>query len=155
MTGNINQHYARLRQMLERHEEKRYKPYDDDDGEQIGPGKRTINGKLTGGIGRNLEDVGFSNDEIDLMLSNDIKRSESDIISIFPYFSGFSKSRQDALLDMIFNLGKTRFLGFKKMIAAIKNDDWKEAKIQAMDSTWATRVGYRAKEVTNMFEGEM
>ena len=143
MTGNINQHYARLRQMLERHEGLRLKPY------------RCSAGKMTIGYGRNLDDVGISEEEASYLLNNDIKRAEGDLISIFPYFSGFSKSRQDALLDMMFNLGKTRFLGFKKMIAAIKNDDWKEAKIQAMDSKWAAQVGYRAKEVTNIFEEEI
>lgn len=143
MTGNINKHYARLWQMLERHEGLRLKPY------------RCSAGKMTIGYGRNLDDVGISEEEASYLLNNDIKRAEEDLISVFPYFSGFSKSRQDALLDMMFNLGKTRFLGFKKMIAAIKNDDWKEAKIQAMDSKWATQVGYRAKEVTNMFEEEI
>ena len=143
MTGNINKHYARLRQMLERHEGLRLKPY------------RCSAGKMTIGYGRNLDDVGISEEEASYLLNNDIKRAEGDLISIFPYFGGFSKSRQDALLDMMFNLGKTRFLGFKKMIAAIKSDDWKEAKIQAMDSKWAAQVGYRAKEVTNIFEEEI
>lgn len=50
--------------------------------------------------------------------------------------------RQGALVNMFFNMGKGNaktgkgVLGFPKMIAAIKADNWAEAAAQAKDSLW-------------------
>jgi lysozyme len=44
--------------------------------------------------------------------------------------------RQGALANMVFNLGQSGFLKFKKMIAAVKADDWEEAATQAKNSLW-------------------
>ena len=108
--------------------------------------------KWTCGYGRNCEDNGFSEDEVELMLKNDIKQSVKDIKSIFLGFDGFLENRQNALINMMFNLGKTRFLGFKKMIIAIKNGDWQEAAMQAADSSWHNQVGGRALEIERLLE---
>ena len=57
-----------------------------------------------------------------------------------------SDTRQGALVNMIFNMGKgwynektgkgKGFLAFHRMIAAIKADNWEEAVKQAEDSLW-------------------
>lgn len=49
-----------------------------------------------------------------------------------------------ALVDMMFNLGPTRFATFEKMITAIKAEDWEKAADEALDSKWAKQVGDRA-----------
>lgn len=108
--------------------------------------------KWTCGYGRNCEDNGFSEDEVELMLQNDIAQSIKDIKSIFLGFDGFLENRQNALINMMFNLGKTRFLGFKKMIEAIKNGDWQEAAMQAADSRWHNQVKSRALEIERLLE---
>lgn len=100
--------------------------------------------KWTCGHGRNAEDKGFSQDEVDLMLTNDIQEASQDVMSIFPHFYTYSQNRQNALIDMDFNLGKSGFLGFKKMIAAVKAEDWPEAAKQAKDSEWYKQVKKRA-----------
>lgn len=109
--------------------------------------------KWTCGYGRNCEDNGFSEDEVELMLQNDIAQAAKDVKSIFLGFDGFSENRQNALIDMMFNLGITRFLGFKKMIIAIKNGNWQEAARQASDSKWHNQVGARALEIERLLEG--
>jgi lysozyme len=124
--------------MLKRHEGFRSKPY------------RCTAGKLTIGYGHNLEDVGVSEAEALVLLYNDIDRASQDVRSILPEFDSFSISRQNALVDMMFNLGKTRFVLFKKMIRAIKNKDWWEASRQAKDSKWHNQVGERALEIENL-----
>jgi len=103
-------------------------------------------GKLTIGIGRNLDDNGISKDEALYMLSHDIKTVTDDLHSIFEDFSYLPYDVQLALTDMMFNLGKSRFLGFKKMIAAIKDKDFKEAARQAKDSKWCKQVGSRCED---------
>jgi len=76
--------------------------------------------KWTCGYGRNAEDVGFSEDEVELMLQNDINYAIEILKKIFHNFDDFSDNRQNALIDMMFNLGASRFLLFRKMIVAIK-----------------------------------
>ena len=107
-------------------------------------------GKLTIGIGRNLDDNGISEDEALYMLSHDIKTVTDDLHSIFEDFSYLPYDVQLALTDMIFNLGKPRFLGFKKMIQAIKDKDFKEAARQAKDSKWCKQVGSRCEDNYNL-----
>ena len=55
--------------------------------------------------------------------------------------------RAEALVNMTFNLGKTKMLKFRKMNAAIHRGDWMEAAYQAQDSTWFTQVGKRAQRI--------
>lgn len=55
--------------------------------------------------------------------------------------------RQQALVNMLFNLGKGGVQKFKKMLAAIKTGDWVEAAEQARDSAWYNQVGGRAKRI--------
>jgi len=110
------------------HEGERLKPY------------RCTAGKLTIGVGRNIEDVGISQDESRYMLANDIRACEIDLQRIFPGFLGFTQGRQWALIDMRFNLGPYRFRKFKCMIAAINDGDWLGAGNEARNSRWASQV---------------
>jgi len=110
---------------LIRHEGERLKPY------------RCTAGKLTIGVGRNLDDVGISTEESRLLLNNDIKASESDLYQIFPEFQWFAQTRRWALIDLRLNLGPARFRTFKNMIAAINREDWQRAGDEALDSRWA------------------
>lgn len=106
-------------------------------------------GKLTIGYGRNLQDNGISKDEAELMLENDMKRTEKDLLTCQWYLDA-PPSVKDALFNMCFNLGLPRLLGFKKMIQAIKDKDFTKAAIEALDSKWATQVKGRAKAVAVM-----
>lgn len=107
-------------------------------------------GKLTIGWGRNLDDVGLSKAEAEVLLANDIKGAIKDIKSVFPKFNTFSVNRQNALTDMMFNLGKPKFSGFENMITAIKAGDWKGAKAEAIDSDWHSQVGDRAVKIERL-----
>ena len=56
------------------------------------------------------------------------------------------------LIDMDFNLGKRRFLTFKKMIQAVKNRDW-EAMIREMkNSRWCEQVKSRCEDDVELIE---
>jgi len=62
-------------------------------------------GKLTIGMGRNIEDRGISPNEALMLLENDIKECAEDLREIFPTFDELPEKRQHALIDMRFNLG--------------------------------------------------
>lgn len=101
-------------------------------------------GKLTIGYGRNLEDVGITAEEAEMLLYNDLAAADRDLKRALPWVASLDAARQEALLDMAFNLGISRLLRFKKMLAALQEKDWEGAANQCLDSTYARQVGARA-----------
>jgi lysozyme len=109
--------------------------------------------KVTIGVGRNVDKsggLGLSDDEIDYLLQNDIDRVSVELDSEYGWFDDLNDVRQDAMIDISFNLGQTRLRAFKKALAAMDEGDWGEAADQFMDSRWSAQVGNRAKELTEM-----
>ena len=137
--------FESLQDMILRHEGLRLKPY------------RCPAGKLTIGVGRNIEDNGITKSEARVLLDNDIDRC---IVELWDIFHPGRRQGEDlhvgtaavenALLDLLFNIGKTRFLTFKKMIAAIKARDYGLAADELLDSRYATQVPSRAAELAEM-----
>lgn len=109
-------------------------------------------GKLTIAWGRNIEDRGISTEEAELMLRNDIDRAKADLYKVFGDNFSVSTLRYNALVDMMYNLGLTRFSTFKKMIGAIKEENWVEAKRECLDSYYAMQVPKRAERNANYLE---
>ena len=107
--------------------------------------------KLSIGVGRNLEDNGISEEEALFMLGTDIARviEELNTLNFSMYLND---ARRTAMIDMLFNLGLTRFLKFRLMIGALENKDWNEAARQMLDSNWATQVGARAEELATIIK---
>lgn len=110
-------------------------------------------GYLTIGVGRNISEtgMGLSDDEIDYLLRNDIERCYQEL-DRFTWFMDLDNVRQEALVNMCFNLGFTRLMKFKKMMGAMAEGKYKLAAIEALDSRWATQVGQRAKDIAHMLE---
>jgi lysozyme len=131
---------TRLHEMLIRHEGLRLKPYRD-----------TV-GKLTIGIGRNLDDVGITREEAMMLLNHDIAKVQREVQNAFPWFSDLNRVRKNVVLNMVFNLGLPRYRQFKKAIAAIRAKRWDEAAKQMLDSRWARQVGRRARELASMMK---
>jgi lysozyme len=113
-------------------------------------------GKLTIGIGRNLDDVGLTNDEVDYLFENDIRRATRWCGEVVPHFAILDSVRQMAFLDLMFNLGPTRLRGFRKALAAVERMDWETAADELIDSRWYTQVGRRGPRIVHMVRtGEM
>ncbi len=64
----------------------------------------------------------------------------------FDWYPNLSHSRKLVIISMVYQLGRTGMLGFKKMIAAIEKERWEEASHEMMDSKWARQTPARAKE---------
>ncbi len=101
-------------------------------------------GKNTIGVGRNLDDRGITADEASYLLSNDIDICIDELEAVFPWFSTLSDARQRVVINMCFNLGLTRLLGFKKFLAAMETGDWETAGVEMLDSNWSKQVGDRS-----------
>ncbi|DAB29344.1 MAG TPA: lysozyme [Sulfurimonas sp. UBA12504] len=121
---------------IQRHEGLELKPY------LCSAGKTTI------GFGRNLEDIGISKDEAKCLLENDLNRTVKELEDSVTNFMMLNDVRQAVLIDMCYNLGISRFKGFKKMIDSVEAENYKEAAKHMLGSRWATQVGERATELS-------
>lgn len=110
-------------------------------------------GKLTIGVGRNLSDNGLSNKEVDDLLNNDLGKL-CNFLCEFSFSKFISDVRGMAVINMAFNLGVTRFRGFKKMIMALENQDYKLAAAEIRDSKyWRDNDTHnRAERIAKMIE---
>ena len=103
-------------------------------------------GKLTIGVGRNLEDKGISQKEAVFLLKNDIDECIADLEELFKEkFDSFPDQVKMVLIDMRFNLGAAGFRSFRKMIKAVNESDFDKASKEMKDSNWYSQVGKRAE----------
>ena len=107
-------------------------------------------GKLTIGIGRNLEDRGITVEEAEVLLGNDIDICIGDLVENLPWFTKLSNGRRRALVNMRFNLGMAGLLKFKKMLTALELGAYYAAAAEALDSKWASQVGERAQRIAEL-----
>lgn len=62
-------------------------------------------------------------------------------------FNSFNDELQEILINMMFNLGRTRLSKFKKFLAAIERRDWRTAAREGRDSLWYRQVTNRAERL--------
>lgn len=106
---------------------------------------RDLVGVLTIGFGRNLEN-GISESEAAFLLENDLETATKDAAMCLgdEYFQALSPVRKAALVNMAFNLGRTRLLGFRLMLELMRQGRFDAAADAALQSKWATQVKGRA-----------
>ena len=109
-----------------------------------GVGVRTV------GFGRNLDDRGISREEAEMLLLNDLETSTEEAKK-FEFYENLTSNRRDVIVEMIFNLGLTRFKKFKKTIGYINQANHSAAADEMLDSKWADQVGQRAITLSNKF----
>ena len=67
-------------------------------------------------------------------------------------FDNLPDEVQQILVNMMFNMGRTRLSKFKKFNAAILEGDWKTAAIEGRDSLWYRQVTNRAERLMTRME---
>jgi len=127
----------KLIEQLKIHEGMKLKPY------------KCTAGKLTIGIGRNLEDVGISEDEANMLLRHDIQEATEQLLHAFPWMGEFNDARISAMINFTFNVGIGTVKKFENTLSYMQSGDWDKAADEMMDSRWARQVGNRAIEVTD------
>jgi lysozyme len=128
-----------LLQQLKVDEGFRSKPYLDTEG---------IN---TVGYGRNLDHVGITEDEAEHMLMNDIDRVSLQLETL-PVYRALDEIRQTVIANMTFNLGFRGVLSFRKMWAALAEDDYIQAAQEMKHSKWFRQVGPRAQRLITIMQ---
>jgi len=134
--------------MIDGHEGFRSKPYMDCCGKFFRLCTCLKKGKLSIGKGTNIED-GITEEEANLLRTNRISKTIAEL-SKFPWFKSLNLPRQDATIDMAYNLGLPKLLEFKNMLAALSAQNYGKAADEMLNSDWATQVGERAKDLAHI-----
>lgn len=120
----------------------------------VAHGYRDSLGHLTIGYGRLIDQAmggGISQEEATYLLRRDVRRCVTEFDSLLGHVP-MNPARKSALVNMLFNLGKPKFRGFKKMLAAIEDENWEKAAAEALDSKWANQTGRRAQRLAAQIE---
>ena len=125
-----------IKKMIQRHEG--YRPYVYYD---------TL-GFPTGGYGHAFLDRSpISHDVAVLLFDEDFDRAKKDYEKL-----GFDLDtvRRAVVIDMLFNLGLTKFMAFRRMIGALRVNKYHIAAEEMLDSKWAKQVKSRAFRLAQM-----
>lgn len=122
-----------------------------DEGLKLKPYRDTI-GKLTIGVGRNLDDKGITEGEALVLLVNDIHQVEAALRAALPWTSELDPTRLAVLLNMGFNMGVGKLLKFPRFLAFLKSREYAGAAREMLDSKWAPQVGVRARRLAAQME---
>ena len=128
-----------LKNQLMRHEGIELKPYEDSVG------------KMTIGVGRNLDDAGITYYEAMYLLQNDIDRRRFKLMGYVPYWHILNEPRKEVLINMCF-MGFKSLKTFKKMFAALEKEDYEKASEEMLDSKWARQVKGRSIELSKQMK---
>jgi lysozyme len=85
---------------------------------------------------------------------SDAECAVKDCKKLFVNFDTIPEDIQHVLVNMMFNLGYTRFSKFKNFKAAIDVRNWKKASIEGRDSLWYRQVPNRAKRLMDRLQNE-
>lgn len=148
-----------IKQRLALHEGFKSKPY------------KCTSGKLTIGIGHNIEDNPFTEEELRLVdkdymekgitkaqafaiLARDIMQFDSELRKKIPFYANLDDERQYALLDMTFNMGignnKKGLLSFKNMLRYLGTGFYKQAAEECLNSKYRRELPARAGRIANL-----
>lgn len=121
------------------------------EGEALHP-YHDLGGAVSIGYGRNLTDHGISRAEAHVLLMNDLERSEHEA-QAFPWFAGLREGAQRAVVELLYNMGLTRFGTFTKLIACLARGDGHGAALELRASLWAHQVGpTRTDDLAHLLE---
>ena len=67
-------------------------------------------------------------------------------------FGEFPDEVQQILVNMMFNMGRTRLSKFKNFTAALQEGNWKRAAVEGRDSRWHKQVTNRAERLMSRME---
>ena len=97
-----------------------------DEGIRLFPYRDTV-GKLSIGVGRNLDDNGISKTEAMFMLGRDIMRVSEQLEENWPWTATLDDARRGALINMGFNLGIHGLSDFREFLSLMQAGKWEDA----------------------------
>jgi len=79
----------------------------------------------------------------------DCNEALTDCRALFLNFDSLPDQVKRVLVNMAFNLGRSRLGKFKNMVTAVNEGNWNKAADEMVDSRWYNQVGNRSVELEN------
>ena len=92
-------------------------------------------------------------ERVEDVYADDLSTAFTAVKNLVPDICDHPEAVQLVLTNMAFNLGQTRLSGFKRMLAAVNERNYKQASVEMIDSRWAKQVPKRATELSIKMEG--
>lgn len=83
----------------------------------------------------------------------DVAESIAENKKLYPFWSELPIQAQEVLINMMFNIGRTKLSKFTEMNKAVAQQDWQVAALEGRDSLWYTQVGSRAERLMGRLDG--
>ena len=84
------------------------------------------------------------------ILAGRISKLHLKLLDNIDWYKDLPPEIQGVIIEMCFQMGTTGMLKFKKMIANMKDRNWKGAADEMLDSLWAKQTPNRAKQLAEI-----
>lgn len=102
-------------------------------------------------IGHNLLDP-ISDAAVNQIFADDVNEKIADLDRELPWWRNLTDARQNAIINMAFNLGVEGLRGFTTFLSLLQSGDYQGAADDLAATKWATQVGARADRIRNLIE---
>lgn len=96
-------------------------------------------------VGHNCRTFFISKDQAFYLCRNDIKRVKEQLDKELPWWRDLNTDRQFVMIDLCYNMGIKKLLGFQKTLQSIATGYYIKAGEQLLQSLYAKQVGKRAR----------
>ena len=158
----------KLRDQLVLEEGMKLQAYDDKTGLPVKPGEK-CKGKLTVGVGRNLDDnpltpqeklvVGhdartqpITEAQAMFLLQNDLSEVFAELDRVLPWWIQLDEVRARVLADLNFNMGWTKLSKFKNFLFQLRAEHYPKAAEELKNSLWYNQVKTRGVRLVEMMK---
>jgi lysozyme len=94
----------------------------------------------------------LTDDEIDYLLENDIRRHTEQVIDALPWVADLDEPRKAVLIGMAFQMGLQGLLGFPITLSAVKEGRYADAARGMRNSKWAQQTPARVNRLAKQME---
>jgi lysozyme len=102
-------------------------------------------GFITIAWGRNLETTGINKDEAEILLDNDVNDCIADLKRVIKNFDNMPGKAQLVLIDLVYNMGLSKLLGFENFLDSLECGKYEEAAEHLLDSKYARQLKRRSR----------
>lgn len=102
------------------------------------------------GYGFAIKDLWLSEDVCDIILKEKLENILAALEQKLPWFTNAPVEVRLVLCNMVYQMGLSGTLLFKKALGAMKEKNWSKAAEEMLDSKWALQTPNRANELADL-----
>lgn len=91
--------------------------------------------------------IGITKAGADWLLEREVDAIVKVLVAELSFWPGLSSEAQNVLVELGYQMGAQKLLGFKQMLACLSRHDYSGAAAEGLDSLWARQTPRRAQEL--------